>query len=305
MSSRSLIDRLQAEALDNDVSVSSLLRVTKVIAAMLDHDEFLGWANRELNGYQDVSASDLPEYRKLYGRLMALLPYGHIVPVVIKDANVASAVSQYPVFTGIEEIERSITTRGDERGVKFILSPGVKGFLLDLFPGERIVEFINEVPSSALAAIGGHVRNAVLDWSLRLRKAGVSGAGLSFGEKDKERARGVMQNFFNSDVAFANHAGAGAHVALTQGTSAGVINANSLSEALPLLRDAMAALPEDLRQIAIDTISRTEAELVTPVPDTPKLRRLLAALAGVAKAAGASVFEATIAFLTEKFLNGS
>jgi AbiTii-like protein len=61
----SLIEQLQAEALDPEVRVSDLVRKAKLVASKLGLDEFEKWADAELRGYTDLAA--VPEYRDVHG----------------------------------------------------------------------------------------------------------------------------------------------------------------------------------------------------------------------------------------------
>ena len=47
----SLVHKLQADAIDQNINVSSLLRTAKVVATKLDLQDALVWINRELDGY--------------------------------------------------------------------------------------------------------------------------------------------------------------------------------------------------------------------------------------------------------------
>lgn len=50
----------QQDALDADVPVVSLLRTAKTIAMKLGLSDALVWINRELDGYMEMAADDLP-----------------------------------------------------------------------------------------------------------------------------------------------------------------------------------------------------------------------------------------------------
>lgn len=57
----SLIHDIQAAAIAKDSDIPTLLRMCKLLAARISHQEFADWVDRELNGYPSVK--DLPDYR--------------------------------------------------------------------------------------------------------------------------------------------------------------------------------------------------------------------------------------------------
>lgn len=64
-----IIEELQAEAVDQSTSVSSLLRKVKYVAAKLDLKETTDWADHELKGY----SSAVPDYRVIHGKPKSLI----------------------------------------------------------------------------------------------------------------------------------------------------------------------------------------------------------------------------------------
>lgn len=57
----SLIHDIQAAAISQTMDLPSLLRMCKLLAARISHEELSEWVNNELNGYSDIKL--LPEYR--------------------------------------------------------------------------------------------------------------------------------------------------------------------------------------------------------------------------------------------------
>ena len=56
----SLIEELQRDALNQNVSVTELLQKCLVVAMKLGIDDFASWVRRELDGYK---GQKVPEYR--------------------------------------------------------------------------------------------------------------------------------------------------------------------------------------------------------------------------------------------------
>ena len=55
----SLIICLEQKALNNNISITDLLRTALAVAIKLDVQEFEEWINNELNGYKDVDISEI------------------------------------------------------------------------------------------------------------------------------------------------------------------------------------------------------------------------------------------------------
>jgi AbiTii len=79
----SLIEQLQAEALDSRVAVADLLRKAKVVAEKLGVREFAEWVDRELNGYSQDD--EFPTYRRLHGEFQAFNPYHGWQPIIFSE----------------------------------------------------------------------------------------------------------------------------------------------------------------------------------------------------------------------------
>jgi hypothetical protein len=65
----SLLREIQAAAIDDKTSVTTLLLKCQLLAVRVNHAEFAQWVNFEFNGY--AADAELPEYRRL-GRGRAL-----------------------------------------------------------------------------------------------------------------------------------------------------------------------------------------------------------------------------------------
>lgn len=57
----SLIHDIQAAAISQSTDIPTLLRMCKLLAARISHQQFGDWVDRELNGYPDIES--LPDYR--------------------------------------------------------------------------------------------------------------------------------------------------------------------------------------------------------------------------------------------------
>ena len=69
----SLIEQIQADAINREVPTSDLLRKVKLASAKLKLPKVEQWVDLELKGYKDDG--QLPEYRITKGVLQAFNPY--------------------------------------------------------------------------------------------------------------------------------------------------------------------------------------------------------------------------------------
>ena len=66
-----IVIELQREALDENISIESLMRKAYLVAKKLGLKEFEKWINQEQNGYDE----QIPEYRNIVGEIKAWNPY--------------------------------------------------------------------------------------------------------------------------------------------------------------------------------------------------------------------------------------
>lgn len=86
----SLIQQLQDDIVNEQVSLASILRRAKILAYRLKHDEFKSWVDNELNGYP--GDADIPSYRRFtaynFGEFHG--PFGYHaknVPIAVIDLD--------------------------------------------------------------------------------------------------------------------------------------------------------------------------------------------------------------------------
>jgi AbiTii len=178
----SLVEQLQADALDRGVPVGDLLRKAKVVAAKLDLKEFLAWSDHEISGYGPEDK--VPPYRMVQGEAYGFNPYRGWQPVIFPNAEVRRRITTQPNGQSVAEIA-DLVSRG-ESGT-FAIPLGA--IPLSYGPGlEMGVNVQLQIDRSQLAGILDAVRNQILEWSLKLEKEGITGSGISFSERERKRA---------------------------------------------------------------------------------------------------------------------
>lgn len=181
---KSIIQQLQNEALNSEISVSDLLRKAKVVSVKLDLKEFLGWIEKELNGYEVKTQEELPVYRILVGETKAWNPFHGWQPVLFENSNIADLLSKRGVGQPIGELDGIAKSKTE--GPLFIdFSPEAKRQIIKGIRYTTDVKFM--VSKNEVVGILDAVRNIILDWSLKLEKEGIIGKGLSFSQEEREK----------------------------------------------------------------------------------------------------------------------
>ena len=94
-----LLREIQLAATDDQVSISTVLRKAKMLAARLQNRDFEDWVNRELNGFED--GVDLPPYRIMSSFLLEKLRWWaekcHLRQPIAAIASMAESESDMQV----------------------------------------------------------------------------------------------------------------------------------------------------------------------------------------------------------------
>ena len=173
----SIVEELQANCIDPSVSTVALLRKAKVIAAKLNLAEFERWVDFELNGYPPEG--DVPSYRNTMGQVIWLNPYRGWLPVNFgkKAAEFARKLARSSSIQPVGTIKDLLKKAGDS-----FQKPFDAALAAQICEGMEVdpTQVALRIDRSALAGILDGVRNQILEWSLKLEKAGILGQGISF-----------------------------------------------------------------------------------------------------------------------------
>ena len=266
-----IVRKLQADALNQDVPVSALLRLAKVIATKLDLQDALVWIDRELNGCLDLKADDLPPYRRLSGAPKAWNPYHGWQPIHFGDPEEARLCSQAPVGQALDSIEQSLRERSGGT-YTFPYPPEIKARLV------KALEFPTEIcihlDAGALWNIVHQVRNLILDWSLELDKAGIVGEDMTFTPKEKREAGPVSQQFIIQNVGVLGDVANQAQVDIQQ-TAVAALDIAKVRDFIDQARKALPLLPASTRENLEPLLTEAEKSASGKPADQEGLRGLL------------------------------
>lgn len=282
----SLVDEIRAQALDGRVPVTALLLKVKVAAAELELPEFEAWADRELDGYP--ADSEIPRYRMVAAELRAWNPYQGWQAILSSDPKTLKLFNRtVPILQPIGQLEE--LSRARDGTLQAAPSAEMKAHIL------RSLEFPTEISwfidRGRVFGIVDALRKQILDWSIRLKKAGIKGEELSFSEPEKQRAheRDIYNfNFTNSQVS----AGAIGRLAdQASGNSAQTVTAGLDVRAVAVLVTTIATanranqfgIPEAGQQALQSEILVVEKELQSSTPQAPLVKRALQTMQEILK----------------------
>jgi len=276
----SLIEQLQQEALDANVTLSDVLRKARVVALKLGLREPAEWIEHELSGY--LAGSTVPDYRTLVGMPQMLHPVLGWRPLAFNDAETNQLLSMALMRQPAAEIERLLAYDGpiatyEPRQVQMLREATDTDFAqAGVLLGK-----------SSLVAVLDAIRNRILDWSVQLELAGVRGEGtLSFSKRDREAAAAVTFNisggtFVGAVGPVSGHASVTASNVTQPQLDAAL---RSLADQITALKDQMGLTEENKARLNAAAAELT-TELAKPAPDQSMLRQLVASIRQVAEGA--------------------
>jgi YD repeat-containing protein len=166
-----ILQQIQADVLNQNVSLSNTLRKAKVLASQLRSQELSNWVSSELDGYK--SEKDLPDYRVIRTRSIgkwtngAWLATNHGVPLYkITDEKLVETLTTLQVHEGIRTVEQYAAKQEHH----FVFAPEITA-LVNHYVSEDGYGY-----SEIQLAIGAHefeqildtVKNRLLDFVLKL-----------------------------------------------------------------------------------------------------------------------------------------
>lgn len=188
-----IVIELQREAMDENVSIESLLRKAYLVAKKLKLREFEEWINQEQDGY----SKKVPKYRNIVGEIKAWNPYHGWIPIVFSQSSIADLASKMPVTNSVSAI--SDVYNSSEDIVYLSVNTALTQWLnenVDFVP----TKYAFLASKSELYRIMSTVRNKILDWALLLEENGIVGEGMTFTDIEKKTAlnTNVINNYTNN-----------------------------------------------------------------------------------------------------------
>jgi hypothetical protein len=271
-----LILKLQAEAANPDASVTNLLRIAKIATTKLNLPDALVWIDRELNGYMDLKAEDLPPYRRLMGIPQGYNPVHGWQSIQFPDTKTANIYSEAFIGWALGAIEKAV---GEQSGgtYAFPYSPEEK-IAIQQSLNFRVDVRIS-IHRSQLWNIVEQVRNLILNWALELEKAGVLGEDMHFSDQEKGDAKPVTQQFFIQSVGVLGNVTDQATVTNQQTATVKIeLDLVQVRDFLSQARVALPQLPEKEQEAIRPVLETIDRELKAEKPNSSKIREALGSL---------------------------
>lgn len=179
----SLIKELQRDALDDNVSIETLLRKAYLIARKLKLKDFQKWIEQEQKGYDDK----VPEYRKVKGVIVIRTIYGE---ETLRKERVCSTKMEISSIFFLANSKEEFNTFSIEN----ILKEN------NITTKDTSIQCYFEVSKSQLYKIISSVKDEILNWTLCLEENGIIGNDLDFSEEEKQIAETttVINNYTNN-----------------------------------------------------------------------------------------------------------
>lgn len=295
-----LIEEIQRDALDQQIPVSTLLRKVKAAASKLNLSPTETWVEHELNGYPN--GAKLPDYRELRGKPMALNPFHGWIPIILGNADLDRKLSTCPISQSIASME-AILKDSEEKFVQFPLSTSMITQLNNLM-NVKLGTMAVHISTAQAHGLLDAVRNAVLEWALKMEQAGVKGESLSFSREEKQLAKEASTTInIGSIGSMVGNLGSNNISGDVVGSQISVNQVKDVAEQLQPHAESLKSAGADA-----DLLDESLAELMKQAnsarPDQTKLRSALADLRNALSGAAGNLIASGAIAIISKILGG-
>ncbi|KRA44586.1 hypothetical protein [Pseudoxanthomonas sp. Root630] len=277
---------LQGAALDSSVPIADLLRKALLVSRKLGVRDIEEWLNWELHRYP--SGEQLPDYRKVRGRLHARDEDGDLIPVQFREPM--DYAERASVVQSVAELEE-VAAAAKGGFVNLSLSHTLQKIMREATNQGPGVEFILEISASKYVQVLSAVRTRVLNWALALEEQGILGAGMTFSTKEITAAHQITYDY-------STHIGAMHNSQLQQNSSGQqiLISGPDLVELRALMEEVVARSNElgANALVAVGDAQTVIAQLDSGQPKAVVLRECLTSLRSIMEGAGGAFLAAEI-----------
>lgn len=282
-----IIRDLQEKCTDNTVSVAELLRSAKIASTRLGIVEIKKWIDDELNGYQ-CAADDLPEYRKIHGKLFAKDGFGNVQEVVLSNKETRDLFTYAPIWQGISTIESSVKKSNEQNGTLTYNSSGIKEEVLK-FLGEDFIDCFIQVNNSRVLGLLDAVRNTIFDWSLKLEEEGLLSAIENWSPEQKGEVQEITKQVINN-----NFYGGVFNSNIVNGDQYVEFDSNKINELTKQIQDNISALPEETHEDILKATEDMRLQISSSTQDQSVIKSSLDVIYSVCKGVPANIVAAGI-----------
>jgi hypothetical protein len=292
----SLLRQIQDATVDPKYQLADILRMCKILAARLGHNDFKKWIEQELNGY--VNPEQLPDYRILknlgckgnfygsYGEALQNAP----IPSTYLPEKFKEYISTQYLFESVSSLENTISQANKMN--KSILRVPLSSEDDAILIGSSIykksmscVEAWKDIPTSALVAVLDTIKNRILDFVIEIEALNPNAGDALPHEKliPDQKVNYIYNKFILQENQmtenYTNH-----FQGSTLGNFANTVKDNArqqanqnihLSEEKRTLAEAASEIQQILKQLEQSNPTATEVEKVAHINDetTPSFKR--------------------------------
>lgn len=189
-----IIQDLQAEIINADADIITILRKALLVSHKLKLTEFEKWIKNELNGYNSVD--NLPEYRrKIKGSLKFRNPYYGLCSIQCETKNFEDLLTRKNITDSIPKLLSLIK---DNNSILIMeLPPELVQQLWQSNNSALQFEIFLVFDKSIFSNIVEQVKTYLLNWALLLEEQGISGDGVTFSESEEKKANNsqIVNNY--------------------------------------------------------------------------------------------------------------
>ncbi|KGG89846.1 hypothetical protein [Comamonas thiooxydans] len=199
----SLIHGIQAASIERDSDIPTLLRMCKLLAARISHQELAEWVDRELNGYPSIT--DLPPYR-----IVRVESYGSFIGSFSQAAKLQIPVSVLP--QEVQEQYRNAYLGSSISAYTELISGNKSGSLQEawpvalaiyhaskLTPQMQCISAWKEIPIGAIVRLMDSVKTRILGFAIDLEREAPNAGELPIGSRPP-LSNEKMTQIFNTNI---------------------------------------------------------------------------------------------------------
>ena len=183
--------------INSNMDINTALQNLMAILYCLEDENLINWANKELSGYDSIN--ELPEYRKLKGRVMASYIVGNMkysnAPFIIShlDYDIQENLININLYSSISTLEE-MKNKGESRIGKPI--PPEFYILLQENTNAHIIEASVNTDLSSINDVISKVRVKILKTLLFLEKefGNLDELDIDISIKNKEELKNIVQH---------------------------------------------------------------------------------------------------------------
>lgn len=284
----SLVQELQRDALNQNVTVMELFQKCLVVAMKLGIQEFASWARLEIDGYKD---KEVPEYRIVHGQTEVFNPFRGYQPLFFPVSKLTEQFSRMHFNQPIGQIEHELKSaeKAGSDGFYVSYSPAVEKKLMDAIEF-RLQPFLN-ISASEFRKILDSARKIILEWTLKLEADGIIGEGMSFSNEEKEKAQSITYNIKNYIQGADRSQIQIESVASNQSLAVGQFDIPKLKELIRAIRTSVGeiGLEDNAKAELTAEIQTLESQAASPKPKTSIIRESLLSAKSILEGAAGSL----------------